>query len=77
MLLTGTETLHRAGRQGWALPAFAVYNLEMIQPIVTAAEEADRLPKAMPNADAVAVWKEGRAAVTVAALRIISSLAPV
>ena len=27
-------------------------------------------------ADAVAVWKEGRAAVTVAALRIISSLAP-
>jgi hypothetical protein len=40
--LTGTETLHRAARQGWALPAFAVYNLEMIQAIVTAAEEADR-----------------------------------
>jgi hypothetical protein len=36
----------------------------------------DALPKAMPNADAVAVWKEGRAAVTVAALRIINSLAP-
>jgi len=42
MLLTGTETLHRAARQGWALPAFAVSNLEMIQAIVTAAEEADR-----------------------------------
>jgi hypothetical protein len=42
MLLTGTETLHLAARQGWALPAFAVYNLEMIQAIVTAAEEAGR-----------------------------------
>ena len=42
MLLTGTETLHRAAKQGWALPAFAVYNLEMVQAVVTAAEEADR-----------------------------------
>ena len=42
MLLTGTETLHLAAKQGWALPAFAVYNLEMVQAIVTAAEEADR-----------------------------------
>jgi ketose-bisphosphate aldolase len=42
MLLTGTETLHVAAEQGWALGAFAVYNLEMVQGIVTAAEEADR-----------------------------------
>jgi Fructose-bisphosphate aldolase class-II len=42
MLLTGTETLHLAAKQGWALPAFAVYNLEMVQAVVTAAEEADR-----------------------------------
>ena len=42
MLLTGTETLHLAAKQGWALAAFAVYNLEMVQAIVTAAEEADR-----------------------------------
>jgi tagatose 1,6-diphosphate aldolase GatY/KbaY len=42
MLLTGTEALHLAAKQGWALPAFAVYNLEMVQAIVTAAEEADR-----------------------------------
>jgi tagatose 1,6-diphosphate aldolase GatY/KbaY len=42
MLLTGTETLHLAAGQGWALPACSVYNLEVIQAIVTAAEEADR-----------------------------------
>jgi len=42
MLLTGTETLHLAAQHGWALPAFAVYNLEMVQAIVAAAEEADR-----------------------------------
>jgi tagatose 1,6-diphosphate aldolase GatY/KbaY len=42
MLLTGTETLHLAAKQGWALASFAVYNLEMVQAIVTAAEEADR-----------------------------------
>src|SRR6478672_2051576 len=42
MLLTGTETLHLAAKRGWALGAFAVYNLEMVQAIVTAAEEADR-----------------------------------
>ena len=42
MLLTGTETLHLAAKQGWALAAFAVYNLEMVQAIVAAAEEADR-----------------------------------
>ena len=42
MLLTGTETLHLAAKHGWALPAFAVYNLEMVQAIVAAAEEADR-----------------------------------
>jgi len=42
MLLTGTEPLHLAAKQGWALAAFAVYNLEMVQAIVAAAEEADR-----------------------------------
>ena len=42
MLLTGTETLQSAAEQGWALPAFAVYNLEMIQAVVAAAEQADR-----------------------------------
>ena len=42
MLLTGTETLRLAAQHGWALPAFAVYNLEMVQAIVAAAEEADR-----------------------------------
>ena len=42
MLLTGTETLHLAAKHGWALAAFAVYNLEMVQAIVAAAEEADR-----------------------------------
>jgi tagatose 1,6-diphosphate aldolase GatY/KbaY len=42
MLLTGTETLHLAAKQRWALASFAVYNLEMAQAIVTAAEEADR-----------------------------------
>ena len=31
----------------------------------------------MPTADAVAVWQEGRAAVTAAALRIIRSLSPI
>ena len=38
MLLTGTETLHLAAKDGWALGAFAVYNLEMVQAVVTAAE---------------------------------------
>ena len=42
MLLTGTEPLQLAAKQGWALPAFAVYNLEMVQAIVAAAEEVDR-----------------------------------
>ncbi|MDT5237650.1 MAG: tagatose 1,6-diphosphate aldolase GatY/KbaY [Mycobacterium sp.] len=42
MLLTGTEPLHLAAKQGWAVAAFAVYNLEMVQAIVAAAEEADR-----------------------------------
>ena len=49
-------------------------NAELRRAYLSAVERS--LPKAMPNADAVAVWREGRAAVTVAALRIISSLAP-
>jgi tagatose 1,6-diphosphate aldolase GatY/KbaY len=49
-------------------------NAELRRAYLAAVERS--LPKAMPNADAVAVWTEGRAAVTVAALRIISSLAP-
>lgn len=39
MLLTGTEVLTDAVRRGVAVPAFAVYNLEMVQAVVTAAEE--------------------------------------
>ena len=42
MLLTGTRTLTDARQDGWALPAFATYNLEMVQAIVAAAEQTDR-----------------------------------
>ena len=49
-------------------------NAELRRAYLAAVERS--LPKPMPNADAVAVWQEGRAAVTAAALRIISSLAP-
>jgi len=49
-------------------------NAELRRAYLSAVERC--LPKAMPNADAVAVWREGRTAVRVAALRIISSLAP-
>ena len=47
-------------------------NAELRRAYLGAVERS--LPKAMPTADAVAVWQEGRAAVTVAALRIIRSL---
>jgi fructose/tagatose bisphosphate aldolase len=50
-------------------------NAELRRAYLSAVEHA--LPQAMPNADAVAVWREGRDAVTAAALRIISSLAPI
>jgi ketose-bisphosphate aldolase len=49
-------------------------NAELRRAYLSAVERA--LPQAMPNADAVAVWDEARAAVTAAALRVISSLAP-
>lgn len=49
-------------------------NAELRRAYLSAVEGS--LPQAMPNADAVAVWREGRDAVTVAALRIIGSLAP-
>jgi fructose/tagatose bisphosphate aldolase len=49
-------------------------NAELRRAYLAAVERS--LPQAMSNADAVAVWREGRAAVTLAALRIIRSLAP-
>lgn len=42
MLLTGTDTLSEAAADGRAIAAFAVYNLEMVQAVVTAAELCDR-----------------------------------
>ncbi len=42
MLSRGTETLEKAAAGGWALPAFATYNLEMVQAVVTAAEQTNR-----------------------------------
>ena len=50
-------------------------NAELRRAYLGAVERS--LPKAMPTADAVAVWQEGRAAVTAAALRIIRSLSPI
>jgi tagatose 1,6-diphosphate aldolase GatY/KbaY len=40
MLLTGTGAIHTAYREHRAIPAFAVYNLEMVQAIVAAAERS-------------------------------------
>jgi ketose-bisphosphate aldolase len=48
-------------------------NAELRRAYLSAVEYS--LSKAMPNADAVSVWREGRAAVSVAALGIIRSLA--
>jgi tagatose 1,6-diphosphate aldolase GatY/KbaY len=42
MLLTGTEAIHAAYGDHRAIPAFAVYNLEMVQAIVAAAEQSGR-----------------------------------
>lgn len=39
MLMAGTDVLATATEEGWALGAFSVYNLEMIQAVVGAAEE--------------------------------------
>jgi fructose/tagatose bisphosphate aldolase len=47
-------------------------NAELRRAYLSAVERS--LPQAMSNADAVAVWKEARAAVKAAALRIIRSL---
>jgi fructose/tagatose bisphosphate aldolase len=49
-------------------------NAEQRRAYLAAVERS--LPQALPNADAVAVWEEGRAVVTAAAIRIISSLSP-
>jgi len=43
MLADGPEPLERAHREGWALAAFSVYNLELIQAVLRAAE-AEGLP---------------------------------
>src|SRR5829696_6078518 len=37
--MRGTEVLQTAAREGWALGAFSVYNLELIQAVVGAAED--------------------------------------
>jgi hypothetical protein len=42
MLLTGTETLHLAAKQGWAPCRLRGLQPGVVQAIVTAAEEADR-----------------------------------
>jgi ketose-bisphosphate aldolase len=42
MLLRGADFLAEARRDGWAVPGFATYNLEMVQAVVDAAESTHR-----------------------------------
>ncbi len=42
VLSRGTGTLEQAAAGGWAVPAFATYNLEMVQAVVAAAEQTGR-----------------------------------
>jgi fructose/tagatose bisphosphate aldolase len=76
LVLHGASGLPRGQLRGALSCGVAKVNInaELRRAYLAAVEHS--LPQAMSNADAVAVWREGRAAVTVAALRIIDSLAP-
>jgi fructose/tagatose bisphosphate aldolase len=91
VLARGTEILAKAVAEHSAVPAFATYNLEMVQAVVAAAEQTGRPVIMLAGSshfnhpgrsalmldthDSVALWSAGREAATTAAVRSIYMLA--